>query len=470
VELRTQADPPEPIRMAARVRHRGMASEQQQADVGGSVSERIWSWFLPALLCFSLLGATWGSLLFRQAEDERERASLELRLTRSAREAVPLLEKALQAGDELRQRILLETLARLTGGRVGIYSKDGKIVLEVDGHEGVDPVSTIAAEDRGARLTETSAQREVLVWESLLRDDQKVAELRLTASLLASESFPWPFWAGLLGIFGLISAATLLLLTRLLDPMRRVVLVLDELGERNPLDLERPEEIARRVPDLGPALSRCVEGMQKRQLRAEESFVEVAIQLAREFEYHAEGEIGHGQRTRRFASWLGERLRLDPVARDQLDLAALCHDIGRMPTNDGTPWGHESQVEERHAELGAAYFEAMPGLEDVAEIVRHHHSDFDGKGLPENIAGEAIPLGARILRIADEFERLTSGVRLGQPLTQEDALEHMEEAAGRLYDPEVLELFVEEVALRMPEAPVNSTWQDFGVLGGASRN
>jgi hypothetical protein len=248
---------------------------------GGSVSERIWSWFLPALLCFSLLGATWGSLLFRQAEDERERASLELRLTRSAREAVPLLEKALQAGDELRQRILLETLARLTGGRVGIYSKDGKIVLEVDGHEGVDPVSTIAAEDRGARLTETSAQREVLVWESLLRDDQKVAELRLTASLLASESFPWPFWAGLLGIFGLISAATLLLLTRLLDPMRRVVLVLDELGERNPLDLERPEEIARRVPDLGPALSRCVEGMQKRQLRAEESFVEVAIQLAR---------------------------------------------------------------------------------------------------------------------------------------------------------------------------------------------
>ena len=444
----------------------------QERGAASTLAERIWTWFLPALLLFSVIGATWGSMLFQQSEEQRERSALELRLSRSARDAAREIEQARLSGESRRERLVLETLARLTGGRVGLYSPEGHPLVVAEGGEGIDAVSTLDASPRGIRVTELESRSAVLVWERIEGPGgEATAELRISAPLLVDHSFPWPFWAGLLGSFGLISAVILLLLTRLLDPLRGLVGVLQDLGRENPLDLERPDAIANRFPELGESLAECVDGLQKRQLRAEESFVEVAIQLAREFEYHAEGEIGHGQRTRRYASWMAERLQLDPVARDQLDLAALCHDIGRLPSGDAGPWGKDDQMEERHADMGAAYFEAMPGLESVADIVRHHHADFDGAGLPENPAGEELPIGARILRIADEFERILSGARDdGEAICVEEAVERLEEGRGSLFDPELLDVFAEEVKVHMPERESRSRWQDFGVLGGRSLN
>ncbi|PIE25607.1 MAG: hypothetical protein CSA62_00725 [Planctomycetota bacterium] len=437
-----------------------------------TLAEGIWTWFLPALLLFSVLGATWGSMLFQQSEETRERSALELRLSRSARDAAREIEEARRSGEQERERLVLETLAHLTGGRVGLYSPEGQALIVAEGSEGIDAVSTLDARPRGVRVTELQRLSTVLVWEQIAAPTgTAAAELRVSAPLLIDHSFPWPFWAGLLGSFGLISAIILLLLTRLLEPLRELGGVLRELGRENPLDLERPELIARRFPELGESLADCVDGLQKRQLRAEESFVELAIQLAREYEYHAEGEIGHGQRTRRYATWMADRLSLDPVVRDHLDLAALCHDIGRMPVGDVCPWGSEEQVEEQHADMGAAYFEAMPGLEAVAEIVRHHHADFDGGGLPENPAGEELPIGARILRIADEFERIHSSVdESGEPISVEEALLRMGEGRGSCFDPYLLDLFGEEAKLHIPARQSSSRWQDFGLLDGRSLN
>ena len=101
---------------------------------------------------------------------------------------------------------------------------------------------------------------------------------------------------------------------------------------------------------------------------------------------------------------------------------------------------------DRHPERGQRVLERLTPLREAARLVRSHHERWDGRGFPDRLAGEAIPLGARILAVADAFDALQNGGWLGEQLDPEEARAVIEHGAGSRFDPRVVEAFSEAVS------------------------
>ena len=89
------------------------------------------------------------------------------------------------------------------------------------------------------------------------------------------------------------------------------------------------------------------------------------------------------------------------------------------------------------------------GVEPVAQWVLHHHERWDGAGYPDKLAGEEIPLGARIIFVADAFDAMTSDRVYRRPLSHEQALAELERCSGSQFDPSIVAVFVDEIATEL---------------------
>ncbi|HLX33172.1 MAG TPA: diguanylate cyclase [Gaiellaceae bacterium] len=162
----------------------------------------------------------------------------------------------------------------------------------------------------------------------------------------------------------------------------------------------------------------------------------------------------HSQRVGDYAARIARRLGADEPTVELTRLAGSLHDLGKLaipeellrkPTtlSDG-----ERLVLERHPQIGYRMLESL-GVEPVAEWVLHHHERWDGSGYPTGLAGEQIPLGARIVFVADAFDAMTSDrdpTRAHrEPRTEEEALAELERCAGTQFDPAVVEAFAAEL-------------------------
>lgn len=122
---------------------------------------------------------------------------------------------------------------------------------------------------------------------------------------------------------------------------------------------------------------------------------------------------GHSHRTASFGRLIGQRLGMSPLECDRLYLACLLHDIGKVGVDDAVLRKPDKLNREefehikRHPILGSEIL-VSAGLDDLSSLVRHHHERLDGKGYPDQLVGTDIPLGARILAVADTFDALTS--------------------------------------------------------------
>ena len=129
----------------------------------------------------------------------------------------------------------------------------------------------------------------------------------------------------------------------------------------------------------------------------------------------------------------------------------MLHDVGKIGTRDSIlatrkPATREVLEELRaHPRLGATIVASVPGLAECAPAILHHHEHYDGSGYPEGLAGEVIPLEARILAVADAFANMVSE-RGGQPaLAWEEALEELKRHAGTRFDPRLVQAFVDAI-------------------------
>ncbi|MGB7922752.1 MAG: HD domain-containing phosphohydrolase [Pyrinomonadaceae bacterium] len=162
---------------------------------------------------------------------------------------------------------------------------------------------------------------------------------------------------------------------------------------------------------------------------------------------------GHARRVSGYATAIGRRLSLDAGTLEQLQLAALLHDIGKIGTPDHillkparlTP--EEHAVVQLHSERGARMLAGISEMHEVAAAVRHHHERFDGTGYPEGLSGEQIPLTARIIAVADAYDAMTSPRPFREALDHEEALLHLETGAGGQFDPEIVLAFSEFEAI-----------------------
>ena len=150
---------------------------------------------------------------------------------------------------------------------------------------------------------------------------------------------------------------------------------------------------------------------------------------------------GHSRRVQQLALAIGRELGLSQAELDLLGHAALFHDIGKLAIPDAillkpaSLTDDEWELMQRHADEGARIIDRLGFLNDAVPAIRHHHERFDGTGYPDRLRGEEIPLGARIIHVADALDSMltTRIYRAARPATE--ALDELRHAAGTQFCP-----------------------------------
>ncbi len=163
---------------------------------------------------------------------------------------------------------------------------------------------------------------------------------------------------------------------------------------------------------------------------------------------------------------MGERIArlmgLSEQERTTIRIGGYLHDVGKIAIADRIllkpgPLTEEEYLEmQRHSEIGAAIVQTHEAMSDIARIVHHHHERFDGRGYPDHLAGQDIPLGARIISVADAFSAMTNDRVYRGAISEEAAWEEIRRNSGSQFDPEIVELFEAAVAMDRLNAPVGS--------------
>jgi diguanylate cyclase (GGDEF)-like protein len=156
----------------------------------------------------------------------------------------------------------------------------------------------------------------------------------------------------------------------------------------------------------------------------------------------------HLREVGRLAALVGRALRMDAEQLDELQRAAELHDIGKAAVPDAilnkpAPLNDEEwQFMRGHTLVGERILSAAPALAPVARIVRSSHERWDGAGYPDGLAGEEIPLGARIVFVCDAFDAMTTRRSYSESRTPAAAIAELERCAGAQFDPDVVSAFV----------------------------
>ncbi|QNB47483.1 diguanylate cyclase [Thermanaerosceptrum fracticalcis] len=156
---------------------------------------------------------------------------------------------------------------------------------------------------------------------------------------------------------------------------------------------------------------------------------------------------GHSERVMHYASQIGTRLALWEWEIQELTVGALLHDIGKIEISrevlnkPGKLTPEEWEAVKQHPMWGADMIRPISSLGGAVDIVLYHHENFDGSGYPNALKGEEIPLGARILRVVDSFDAMTTNRPYKDALSMKQALEELNKYKGIHYDPEVVEVF-----------------------------
>lgn len=150
------------------------------------------------------------------------------------------------------------------------------------------------------------------------------------------------------------------------------------------------------------------------------------------------GAAAHSQRVAILCDWIGESLRLAPRALSELRTAGLLHDIGLLAARAGTP-----EEIRRHPELGIRMLEGISFASSALPAIAAHHERFDGSGYPRGLAGFDIPLGARVIAVADGFDALTTGTPNTPPVNPRDAMRMLAQDKG--LDPIVVDALAKAV-------------------------
>ena len=174
-----------------------------------------------------------------------------------------------------------------------------------------------------------------------------------------------------------------------------------------------------------------------------------AASLAKAVDARDEYTGSHSARVSEIAARIASRLGLDAEQIELIRLATSLHDLGKLSIpeeilrkpdalNDA-----ERLVLERHPRIGFQMLESL-GVDPIADWVLHHHERWDGNGYPDRLRGEEIPLGARIIFVADAYDAMTSDRVYRRRLTDEEAVSELVRCAGTQFDPSIVTAFIEE--------------------------
>jgi PAS domain S-box-containing protein/putative nucleotidyltransferase with HDIG domain len=199
-----------------------------------------------------------------------------------------------------------------------------------------------------------------------------------------------------------------------------------------------------------------ITGRKKAEKEFHELFLASIESLASAIEAKSPWTRGHSERVADYAAGIGQALGLTNGELEKLRIAALLHDIGKIGTYDsllekpGKLTDVEYESIKQHPGKGAEMLAPISQLHDIIPWIRGHHERFDGKGYPDGLKGEDIPLQARILAAADTFDSMTAERPYRATPGKAQALEEIQRHAGTQFDPKVVEAFLRTDPLVAP--------------------
>jgi putative nucleotidyltransferase with HDIG domain len=185
---------------------------------------------------------------------------------------------------------------------------------------------------------------------------------------------------------------------------------------------------------------------QAKKIRA--AFLNAITALAYALEAKDKYTSGHSQRVTKISVAIVKELGMPQGSIDEIRLAGLIHDIGKIGVRESVLnkpaklTDDEFKYIKSHCEVGEHILAPIVEDEEILKMVRHHHERYDGSGYPDRLKGEQIPLGARILAVADTYDAMTSERPYRKAMSDETACAEIERCKGTQFDPGVADAFL----------------------------
>lgn len=194
---------------------------------------------------------------------------------------------------------------------------------------------------------------------------------------------------------------------------------------------------------------------------------DLLLTLARSVDLRDPYVMEHSKNVVRYALYIAEEMKLPGEQLELVRKAGLLHDIGKLGVAEQILFKpsrlsvEEYEVVKRHADIGAELIQGCHSLHALIPIVRHHHERYDGSGYPDSLAGEEIPLEARILCLADAVEAMASDRPYRLAMSVEEIVDEVLQCAGTQFDPQIVQAFVRVARKKGNAFIVNSAREAF---------
>jgi len=183
--------------------------------------------------------------------------------------------------------------------------------------------------------------------------------------------------------------------------------------------------------------------------KIQDNYFEIIKALAQAIEAKDPYTYGHSERVMKYAVLIAQKLGLQEREKESLRYAAILHDIGKIGVRGivlNNPRGLTSEEYDeikKHPLIGEGIIKPIELLQPIRPLIRHHHEWNNGKGYPDGLSGENIPLGARILAVADAYDAMKSDRPYRKALTEETAIRELRQGGGTQFEPKIVEVFLE---------------------------
>jgi putative nucleotidyltransferase with HDIG domain len=210
-------------------------------------------------------------------------------------------------------------------------------------------------------------------------------------------------------------------------------------------DLKKREAGAQKGRD---AFLNMLEDINESYKELEDLFLRLILVMVNALDAKSPWTKGHSERVSLYAEQIAKEMLLDEDEAKDIKLAGLLHDIGKIGTYDylldkpGRLTSDEFDIVKKHPSQGADILKEIKQLRDIIPFIKYHHEKLDGNGYPQKLKGDKIPLGARILHVADSFDSMTSDRPYRPAPGIKYALSELHKFKGTQFDHEVVEAFL----------------------------
>ena len=215
-----------------------------------------------------------------------------------------------------------------------------------------------------------------------------------------------------------------------------------------------PAVLTRRIEktlELEEYHKRLKEKINEKTREVEAVVLQSISTIANTIDAKDEDTIGHSKRVAQYSKMMATRMGFDKNETARIYQTALLHDVGKIGIPDdilkkkGKLSDEEYATIKTHTTIGAEILSSITSIENITSGARYHHERYDGKGYPEGLKGEDIPIIGRIIAVADVYDALMSRRCYKESMSRKDVLNEIEKGKGTQFDPEIVSMFVQIV-------------------------